>query len=158
MSERLQGAGARAMSGSERGARSVWKGLVAGLIAGVSATAVKAVAERLHRARGHGLVGGEQPLVPRQPAGRGLDWGVGAAVGAAYGVAAEYIPAATHKDGASFGLLLMTVARERGERRHGLESAGGPDMGHDEASETANHILFGVVAERVRRVVRRALR
>lgn len=167
MGERVQRKSAA--DGSSRSSRSIWKGLFAGLIAGVSATAAKAVAEKFYPPRIHGkpeptealavnLAGHELSPASKHSAGRALNWGIGAAAGAAYGVAAEYFPEATHKDGASFGLLLMAITHENGRPTSGVQLDETAHTVREETSETASHILFGVVAERVRRVVRGMLR
>src|ERR1700688_2165303 len=95
--------------------RSLAKGLLAGLIGGLVATAAKSLAERTYPPRTHGepeppdvlaeklaeheLVGTQKNAAAEAP-----HWGFGALTGAAYGALAEYYPAATAKDGAGFGV------------------------------------------------------
>jgi putative membrane protein len=145
--------------------RSLWKGLTAGLIAGVVATAAKSVAEKLYPPRVHGEP--EPPeLLSERIAGRPLDetteavasetihWGFGATAGAFYGALAEFYPAVTAKEGASFGLVLMALTH--GNILPALELSAPPEdqSAREKTSEAATHILYGVVAERVRSVVR----
>src|ERR1700688_781821 len=91
--------------------RSLAKGLLAGLIGGVVATAAKTLAEKLYPPRTHGepeppevlaekLAGHELSTVEKTTATATIHWGFGAAAGAVYGAVAEYFPAATEKDGA----------------------------------------------------------
>ncbi len=145
--------------------RSLAKGLVAGLIAGVVATAVKSLAERIYPPRVHGEP--EPPeLLAEKVAGHSLDessktmaveaihWGFGAAAGAFYGVLAEFYPAATAKEGASFGLALMTLTHESALPAMGLSAPPEDQTTREHSSEAASHLLWGVAAERVRSMIR----
>jgi putative membrane protein len=144
--------------------RSVIKGLIAGVIAGIVATAAKTLAEKMYPPRTHGEP--EPPeLLAEQVAGHRMDhatkvaaseaihWGFGAAAGAAYGVLAEFYPAATAKQGATFGLVLMTLTHETALPAMGL-SAPEDQTEREHTSEAATHVLYGVVAEKVRGTVR----
>ncbi len=141
------------------------KGLLAGLVAGLAATAAKSLAEKFYPPRTHGEP--EPPdVLAEKIAGHSLDgetkviaseaihWGFGAAAGAAYGALAEYYPAATSKEGASFGLALMTLTHETALPAMGLSAPSEEQTTREHTSEAASHVLYGVVAERVRRVVR----
>ena len=145
--------------------RSLVKGLLAGLVAGLVATAAKSVAEKIYPPRTHGEP--EPPAVlAEQVAGHALDadtkfvasetihWGFGALAGAAYGALAEFYPAATDKEGASFGMALMALTHESALPAMGLSAAPEEQTTRERTSEAATHVLYGVVAERVRRVVR----
>jgi putative membrane protein len=145
--------------------KSLAKGLLAGLIAGIAATAAKSLAEKYYPPRTHG-----EPKPPEilaeKIAGHSLDdttmavasesihWGFGALTGAAYGALAEFYPAATAKEGASFGLALMTLTHETALPAMGLSAAADEQTAREHTSEAATHILFGIVAERVRSLVR----
>ena len=155
-------------STSPNGARSLWKGLVAGLAAGVAATAAKALAERLYPPRIHGEP--EPPeLLTERIAGHPLDyttehiaaesihWGFGAAAGAFYGALAEFYPAATSKEGANFGLVLMALTHQGVLPAMGLSAPTEQQSEREQTSEAATHLIFGVVAERVRSIVRDVL-
>jgi putative membrane protein len=153
------------MSESVKYERSLWKGLVAGLVAGVVATAAKSVAEKFYPPRVHGEPNPPEELAEKI-AGHHLDhdtkaiaseaihWGFGAGAGAAYGALAEYYPAATAKEGASFGLVLMTLTHETALPAMGLAAEADEQTPREHTSEAATHILYGVVAERVRSFVR----
>src|SRR5438309_1289972 len=95
--------------------KSLWKGILAGAVAGLAATAAKTLAERMFPPRTHGepeppvelgnriseeLTGRELSPEAQDYVAQGIHWGFGAVVGAAYGAIAEYYPAATSKDGA----------------------------------------------------------
>jgi putative membrane protein len=139
--------------------RSLLKGMLAGLAGGLAAMAVKtaaekfyarkmdhsALAQRLPERMGQVLTAGEELA-----AAESIHWGIGAAAGAAYGGVAEYFPAATAKDGASFGLTLATVAQKL---------SGDPETEGVLArtSGMAAHVVFGLVTETVRRFVRKRL-
>lgn len=149
--------------------RSLWKGLVAGAVAGLVATAAKSLAERFYPPRVHGepvppevlaekIAGHELPPGTKKAAGEAIHWSFGMAAGAVYGAAAEYFPAATAKEGASFGLVLMGLTHESALPAMGLEAPVEEQTAREHTSEAASHVLFGVVAERVRSFVRGTLR
>jgi putative membrane protein len=153
------------LSSTPPGAPSLWKGLVAGLAAGVAATAAKTLAEKLYPPRIHGEP--EPPeLLTERIAGHPLDhtthllatesihWGFGAAAGAFYGALAEFYPAATSKAGANFGLVLMALTHQGVLPAMGLSTPTEQQTEREHTSEAATHLIFGVVAERVRSIVR----
>ena len=150
---------------SEGANQSLLKGLLAGVIAGLVATAAKSIAERIYPPRVHGepeppealaekLAGHRLSSSTKALAGEAIHWGFGAAAGAAYGAAAEYYPAVTAKEGATFGLMLMTLTHETALPAMGLSAAAEEQTPREHTSEAATHLLFGVVAERVRSLVR----
>ena len=145
--------------------RSLAKGLLAGLIAGLVATAAKSLAESYYPPRVHGepeppdvlaekLAGhhlrGREKTVAREA----IHWGFGAGAGAVYGALAEYYPAATAKEGASFGLALMTLTHETALPAMGLSAPADEQTPREHTSEAATHMVYGLVAERVRSFVR----
>ncbi len=141
------------------------KGLLAGLIAGIAATAAKSLAEKYYPPRTHGepeppevlaekLAGHPLDDTEMAVASESIHWGFGALTGAAYGALAEFYPAATAKEGASFGLALMTLTHETALPAMGLSAPAEEQTTREHTSEAATHILYGVVAERVRSFVR----
>lgn len=145
--------------------RSLAKGLLAGLIAGLVATAAKSLAEKYYPPRVHGepeppevlaeeLAGHHLDASTKAVASESIHWGFGAAAGAAYGALAEFYPAATAKEGASFGLVLMTLTHETVLPEMGLSAPAEEQTSREHTSEAATHVLYGVVAERVRSFVR----
>jgi len=149
-------------------AKSLAKGLLAGLIGGLVATAAKSLAERIYPPRTHGepepvealaerLAGHELVGKEKEVAVEAIHWGFGALSGAAYGALAEYYPAATAKDGAGFGLALASLTHESALPAMGLAAEPEDQTTRERTSEMASHVVFGVVTETVRRVVRRAL-
>ncbi len=148
--------------------RSLWKGLLAGAVAGLVATAAKSLAEKIYPPRTHGEP--EPPeVLAEKIAGHPLDdetkhiaaetihWGFGALTGAAYGALAEFYPAATAKEGATFGLALMSLTHESALPSMGLSAPPEEQTGREHKSEAASHLIYGTVAERVRSIVRKAL-
>jgi putative membrane protein len=138
------------------------------LIAGLAATAAKSLAERMFPPRVHGEP--EPPeVLAEKVAGHALDsetkthtsqaihWGFGAAAGAAYGALAEYYPAATDKEGASFGLALMTLTHGTALPAMGLTEEVEEQTTRERTSEATSHLVYGLVAERVRSFVRSML-
>lgn len=155
-------------STSPNGAPSLWKGLVAGVAAGIAATAAKTLAEKLYPPRVHGepepaelfteRIAGH-PLDPttERVAVESIRWGFGATAGAFYGALAEFYPAVTSKSGANFGLLLMALTHQGVLPAMGLDAPAQQQSEREQTSEAATHLIFGVVAERVRSVVRDVL-
>jgi putative membrane protein len=148
--------------------RSLAKGLLAGLIGGLAATAAKTLAEKVYPPRTHGepeppevfaekIAGRELRPIEKTAAAETIHWGFGAAAGAAYGALAEFFPAATDKDGASFGLALATLTHEGALPAMGLSAPTEEQTPREHTSEMATHLVFGVVTETVRRFVRRLL-
>ncbi|HEY6377199.1 MAG TPA: DUF1440 domain-containing protein [Edaphobacter sp.] len=149
--------------------KSLAKGLVAGLIGGLVATAAKKTVERIYPPRTHGEPDPSTLLAERAAKHKlsirqhpitkeAIHWGFGAATGAAYGAAVEYFPAASGKDGANFGMALMTLTHEGALPALGLSRHTSEQTIRERTSEMTSHVIFGVVTETVRRVVRRALR
>ena len=148
--------------------RSLAKGMAAGLIGGLVATAAKSMAEKIYPPRTHGEP--EPPLVLADKlAGRHLDWGehlaageaihwsFGAFAGAVYGGLAEYYPAVAAKEGASFGLALATLSHQAALPAMGLSAPPDQQTPREKTSEMGTHIVFGLVTELVRRVVRKRM-
>jgi putative membrane protein len=152
--------------------QSLLKGLAAGIIAGLAATAAKTLAERMFPPRTHGepeppdtfsnqiseeLTGHSLSPEAQAIASETIHWGFGAVVGGAYGVIAEFYPAATAKDGASFGVALGSLMHEGALPALGISASPEDQTIRERASELSSHVVYGVVAETVRRFVRKLL-
>ncbi|MEO8735751.1 MAG: DUF1440 domain-containing protein [Edaphobacter sp.] len=148
--------------------KSLVKGLIAGLIGGLVATAAKTLAEKIYPPRTHGEP--EPPAVlAKKIAGHALTnteetiavetihWGFGALTGAAYGALAEFYPQATAKDGAGFGMALASLTHEGALPAMGLSAPPEEMTKRERASEMGSHVVYGMVTETVRRVVRKVL-
>ena len=148
--------------------RNLLKGALAGLIGGLIATAAKSAAEKLYPPRTHGEP--EPPAVLAEKLGQprsettgkkvveeSIHWTFGALAGAAYGVMAELYPQVTAKNGATFGIALMSVTHEGALPALGLSATPEEQESREKRSETATHVVYGVVCETVRSVVRKAL-
>ena len=145
--------------------RSLAKGLAAGLVAGLVATAAKTAAEMLFPPRVHGeedpaevlaekVAGHELDHATKTKAGKAIHWGFGAAAGAAYGALAEFYPAATAKEGATFGLTLMALTEETALPAIGVAEPMEDQTPRERTSEATSHLVYGLVAERARSFVR----
>lgn len=148
--------------------RSLTKGLVAGLVGGLVATAAKTLAERFYPPRTHGepepqdvlaekVVGHELAGTQKEVATEAIHWGFGALTGAAYGALVEFYPAANAKDGAGFGMALSSLTHGTVLPAMGLSAEPEDQTARERTSEMATHVVYGVVTETVRRVVRRML-
>jgi putative membrane protein len=148
--------------------RSLAKGLLAGLIGGLAATAAKTLAEKVYPPRTHGepeppavlaekLAGHPLEGSTKVAAEESIHWAFGALAGAAYGALAEYYPAATAKEGASFGLALAAMTHETALPAMGLSAPAEEQTTRERTSEMSTHVVFGLVTETVRRTVRKFL-
>jgi putative membrane protein len=148
--------------------RSLAKGLLAGLIGGLAGTAAKTVAERIYPPRTHGepeppavlvekLPGHELVSAKKEFSTGAIHWGFGALTGAAYGAVVEYYPPATAKDGAGFGMALSSLTHDTVLPAMGLAEDPEDQTVRERTNEMAAHVVYGVVTETVRRVVRRML-
>jgi len=149
--------------------RSLTKGLLAGLAGGVAGTVAMTFAERMFPPRPEGEEESEQPsevlaekiagheLSPemRELAGESIQWGLGIAAGAVYGVLAEYYPAATSKEGASFGIAMEALTHEKALPALGLLGSTEDESIRERASEMTSFVVFGIATELVRRFVRK---
>ncbi len=156
------------MESTESTQKRLLKGLLAGLVAGLVATAAKTLAERFYPPHTHGEAEPEELLAERiaghpldgatkEVASEAIHWGFGALTGAAYGALAEFYPAATDKEGASFGMALMALTQEKALPAMGLAPDPEDQTLREKGSEVASHVLYGVVTEKVRGLVRRLL-
>ncbi len=144
------------------------KGFAAGAIGGLLATAAKTLGEKAYPPRTHGepeppdaaaekLAGHPLEAGNKLLASEGLHWIFGVAAGGFYGVMAELYPAVTAKNGASFGMLLMTVTHEGALPALGLGQPKEDQTLRERTSEAATHLMYGFVTERVRSAVRKLL-
>lgn len=152
----------------EESQRSLAKGMLAGLIGGIVATAAKSLGERIFPPRTHGepeppevladkISGNSLSVSQKKVAAESIHWGFGALTGAAYGGLAEYFPAATQKEGASFGLALATLTHGNALPALGLSAPPSEQTTREHTSEMATHVVYGVVTEVVRSAVRKFL-
>jgi putative membrane protein len=148
--------------------KNLAKGLLAGMIGGLVATAAKTLAEKVYPPRTHGepeppevlaekIAGHELAEAPKAVAAETIHWAFGAAAGAAYGALAEFYPAATGRQGTNFGMTLMALTHEGALPALGLSAEPAEQTTREKSSEMASHVVFGFVAEYVRRHVREAL-
>lgn len=156
---------AEAQSHEHLGDKNLGKGLLAGLIGGVIATAAKTMAEKVYPPRTHGepeppdvladkIAGHELAGTEKAVASETIHWVFGVAAGAAYGALAEFYPAATARDGANFGMTLMALTHEGALPAMGLSADPADQTTREKSSEMVTHVVFGLVCETVRRFVR----
>lgn len=146
--------------------KSLAKGMAAGLIGGIIAAAAKSVVEKFYPPMAHDdpaalpaktLAGSELALPAPSAAAKNIRWAEGALAGAAYGAVAEFYPAATARDGAGFGVALASIKQEGALAALGLAAAPVAQNTREHAREITLHVVYGMVTETVRRVVRRVL-
>ena len=144
---------------------SLLKGFAAGVVGGLAATAAKSVAEKMYPPR---IAGQPAPpeVLAEKIAGHSLDadtkenaaevihWVFGAAAGGFYGVLAELYPWVTAKNGATFGLTLMSLTHEGALPAFGLNEQPEDQSLREHSSEASTHVVYGVVTEKVRGFLR----
>lgn len=153
----------------------LWKGAVAGLVAGVVASFAMDGFQRLVTAMSSSGQDGEpatqkaadrvavaatgEPVTrDRKPAaGQAVHYGVGAALGLAYGVAAELKPAVTAGGGMAFGTSVAALLDEAAVPAMGLGEPPWRTPASTHVYTLGSHLVFGGVAELTRRLVRRAI-
>ncbi len=146
---------------SRKPSRSLVKGITAGLIGGLAATAARSLVLKAYPRRKNA------ELPPLEPSSRALalrekvvnspalPWAIGAAAGAAYGAVAEYYPPITSKDGASFGMTFGALTQDGALAAIGLTTP--VETTRERTSDMTSFVIFGVVTETVRRIVRKVL-
>ncbi len=144
---------------------SLLKGFAAGVVGGLAGTAAKSLAEKMYPPRTEGEPPPPQ-VMAEKIAGHPLDedtkkhaaevihWVFGAATGGFYGVLAELYPQVTAKNGATFGLTLMSLTHEGALPAFGLDQKPEDQSFREHTSEATTHIVYGVVTEKVRGLVR----
>ena len=150
--------------------RSIVKGAIAGLLGGIVATAAKSAAEKIYPPHAYGAPGSELPSIPsddrdkhslvirqKRDAPETAHWGFGAAAGAAYGALAEFYPPATSKQGASFGMALVAMTHDHTLPILGRAAKPTFQTKRERSSELASYVVYGIVTETVRSIVRRMI-
>lgn len=153
--------------------RGVIVGALAGLAAAAAMNAFQAIAGRLApgAAAGHGdpadvkaadrLVpaAGGAPLADRAKplAGGAMHYALGAALGAGYGLAAEYRPAVTAGNGAAFGSVAALLLDEAAVPAAGLAPAPQDVAAPAHVFGLSAHLVFGATTEMVRAFLVRRL-
>ncbi len=156
----------------ESNAAKVARGLVAGVIAGAVASfamdrfqaaaspllpsgggdsepATEKAADAVATAvTGHAIPDADKPL-----AGQTVHYAIGIALGAAYGIAAEFRPSVTSGYGTAFGLGTATILDEAAVPATGLGRAPWAAGIASNLYSYASHLVFGGVSEIVRRQV-----
>ena len=151
-----------------------WKGAVAGAIAGIAASLAMDLFQRaVSAASGDTSGSDEEPATDRAAdavaqtatgrplpedakpfGGQLVHYLLGAGLGLAYGVAAEYRPAVTTGEGALFGLGTAAVLDETAVPLVGLGAAPWDTGAGSHLYAVASHLVFGTATELVRATVR----
>jgi putative membrane protein len=137
--------------------KSLTKGLLAGLAGGLAGAVAMTIAERfLPQPAGSESAGESQPP-EKKIAIQTVRWGFGAAVGAAYGAIAEYYPAATAKEGVTFGMAVEALAHEGAlpALNFLVKPTDAPAL--TRAGGITSHVVYGVTTEVVRGFLRKRL-
>lgn len=101
--------------------------------------------------------GVEVPKADRPLAGQAVHYALGLGLGAAYAVAAEFQPAVTSGYGSVFGIATATLLDEAAVPAVGLGKAPWKADLKATVYSYASHLVFGGVAELVRRQIRSTL-
>jgi hypothetical protein len=154
---------------------SPWRGALAGLAAGLVASAAMDAFQRLaatlsdsgggdesatSRAAdrvSQAATGAPVPDARKAAAGQAVHYVTGALLGLGYGVLAEYRPAATGDFGTRFALTTATLLDEGAVPAAGLGDAPWQTPASGHAYALASHLVFGTAAEATRRTLRALL-
>ncbi len=147
---------------------SLLKGFAAGALGGLVATAAKSVAEKMYPPRTEGepappavlaekIAGHPLDANTKENAAEVIHWVFGVATGGFYGVLAELYPQVTAKNGATFGLTLMSLTHGGALPALGLKEQPEDQSPREYSSEASTHIVYGVVTEKVRSLLRELL-
>ncbi|MBA3896376.1 MAG: DUF1440 domain-containing protein [Sphingomonadaceae bacterium] len=90
----------------------------------------------------------------KEPAGNALHYGLGAALGALYGLAAEYAPRVTAGFGTAFGTATALILDEVAVPAAGLAGPPWKTPAAAHAYGIVSHLVFGATAEAARRTIR----
>ncbi|WP_263382124.1 DUF1440 domain-containing protein [Granulicella arctica] len=142
--------------------RSIAKGLIIGLIAGMAGSAAKTVGELIYQPRTLGqtppplvladkIVG--HPVAHPTAVIQAIHYGFGGLTGAVYGAAAEVFPIVTTGYGSVFGVVLQLFTHESLVPLAGLDVPATQQPAREHLSELFSHILFGICTEAVRRIL-----
>lgn len=152
-------------------APNLWAAAAAGLVAGLAASlamdlfqagiaalsssesdaepATQKAADKVSKA----VVGHEIPDDRKPLAGQVVHYALGAGLGVAYAVAAEYRPAVTAGYGTAFAAVTTTLLDETAVPAAGLGEAPWNTAPTTHLYSAASHIVFGTVTEGVRRLL-----
>jgi hypothetical protein len=100
------------------------------------------------------VVGHEIPEDSKPFAGQVVHYALGAGLGVAYAVAAEYRPAVTAGYGTAFAVVTTTLLDETAVPAVGLGDAPWKTSPTTHLYGAASHVVFGTVTEAVRRLLR----
>ena len=142
-----------------------WRGALAGLMGGIAGAAAKLLVEQIvppraeweeaprevpaEKVAGHPLVKTE-----KEATRLGIHWSAGPLIGAAYGAAVEFEPELTARHGAAFGLGLNGLTHKHLLPILGLSAPIDEQPRQERFSEVASLVVYGVVTETVRRMIR----
>ena len=147
------------------------KAFLAGLAGGLAGSAAKLLGEKIFPPRTQGqtppprivveraqtVAGTSMPPTAKKVAIQGIHWGFGTFAGGVYGIAAEYQPRVTASRGAAFGLTVNRLMHKGMMPKTGLVEPVEEQPFQEKMSEWVTHVLYGFVAESVRRGVRKRL-
>ncbi len=152
-------------------ADTLTKAFLAGLAGGLAGSAAKLLGEKVFPPRPPGATppprvvveraaaatGANLPPAAKTAASQGIHWAFGTFAGGVYGIAAEYQPKVTAWHGAAFGLTVKRLMHQGMMPKTGLADPPKKQPLQEKMSEWLTHVLYGFVAESVRRGVRKRL-
>jgi putative membrane protein len=142
-----------------------WRGALAGLMGGIAGSAAKLLVEQIIPPRAEWedappevlaekVAGHRLAKTDKEVAKHGIHWSFGPLIGAAYGAAVEFEPELTARHGAAFGLGLNGLTHKHLLPILGLSAPIDEQPRQERFSEVASLLVYGVVTETVRRMIR----
>lgn len=136
-------------SGAMNAIQSVWNALGSGESSGGGESATVKAAEKVARPVGDAPLREQR----KKAAGDAVHYAFGAALGAAYGIAAEYVPAITAGHGTAFGIGSMLLFDDAAVPAAGLGEPPTESSIGTHAYSAASHLVYGGALESVRKVL-----
>ena len=144
--------------------KMIVQGIVAGFLGGIAGSAAKLAGEGVYPPRtmgqepppavlaekvaGHPLTAGQKTAATQT-----FHWTLGSGMGAAYGLAAEFVPQVTFGYGAAFGIAVLLGTHESILPLLGLNEPPTKQPFREQSSEVVTHTMYGVATELVRRAL-----
>jgi hypothetical protein len=137
-------------SAAMNGFQAAWQAAAGSSTAGRGEPATVQAAEKLAQSVGEAPI----PEQSKSAAGNTVHYAFGAALGALYGLAAEYVPSVTAARGAAFGIGSMLLFDDAAVPAAGLGEPPTESSLRAHAYSAASHLVYGGALESVRRLIR----
>jgi hypothetical protein len=143
-------AGGLVASAAMNGFQAAWQAVAGSSASGGGEPATVEAAENVAQSAGEAPI----PEQSKSAAGNTVHYAFGAALGALYGLAAEYVPSVTAARGATFGIGSMLLFDDAAVPAAGLGEPPTESSLGTHVYSAASHLVYGGALESVRRLIR----